>query len=308
MAPSRATGRTIRPARPADAGPIAALVEGAYAHYVPRIGIRPLPMEDDYAARVERGEAYVLDGGEVDGVLVLERRKGWLLVDNVAVRPGLQRRGLGRRLLAFAERRALAEGLVELRLYTNERMWENRRLYARLGWEETGHDVVAGRRRVWMRKRLPPVRLRPSGRADAGILLAVQRAASLAALGHIFPPDRHPFPDAAVRARWDAYGGDITLAEQEGRPVGLAATQGEWLDGLYVVPAAWGTGVAALLHDDAVERISAGGHPATRLWCLAGNERALRFYRRRGWREDGTTRVVPHPPHPLDLGMRLALA
>ena len=33
----------------------------------------------------------------------------------------------------------------------------------------------------------------------------------------------------------------------------------------------------------------------------------VRFYERRGWGENGTTRVVPYPPNPLDVGYSRAL-
>jgi ribosomal protein S18 acetylase RimI-like enzyme len=144
----------VRPAVPSDVEAIAALVERAYAPWVERIGVRPLPMEDDYAGRVARGEAFVSGGERVEAVLVLVPQDGWLLVDNVAVLPELQGRGIGRRLLAFAEARARALRLRELRLYTNERMTENRALYARLGYEEIGRETIDGRHAVWMRRLL----------------------------------------------------------------------------------------------------------------------------------------------------------
>jgi GNAT superfamily N-acetyltransferase len=147
---------TIRPARPEDVPAIVALVSAAYEPYLASIGVRPLPLDDDYAARVDRGEAFVAGGddGSVDGLLVLVREPEYLLVDNVAVRPDVQGRGVGRGLLAFAEARARASGLAELRLYTNVRMVENRRLYARLGYVELDRAVLGGRDAVWMRKRL----------------------------------------------------------------------------------------------------------------------------------------------------------
>jgi hypothetical protein len=40
---------------------------------------------------------------------------------------------------------------------------------------------------------------------------------------------------------------------------------------------------------------------------LEGNTRARRFYERRGWSEDGTSRIVEFPPHPIDLGYALEL-
>jgi GNAT superfamily N-acetyltransferase len=66
-------------------------------------------------------------------------------------------------------------------------------------------------------------------------------------------------------------------------------------------------GVADALHDDAVEALRAGGVSTGRLWVLEHNARARRFYERHGWRADGTTRVVPFPPHPTDVGYSRSL-
>ncbi|MDB5371445.1 MAG: family acetyltransferase, partial [Belnapia sp.] len=49
----------IRPARPEDAARLAAIVEAAYAPWVPIIGQPPAPMRDDYAARIAAGQAWV---------------------------------------------------------------------------------------------------------------------------------------------------------------------------------------------------------------------------------------------------------
>ncbi len=153
--------------------------------------------------------------------------------------------------------------------------------------------------------RADPV-VRPARPDEAEALFRVQREASLAGFGHIYPPDRYPFPDDAIRARWrHALESDETrvlVAERDGVILGLAAWRGEWLDGLYVVPEAWGNGIAARLHDDALRAIAATGKAMARLWVLEDNARARRFYERRGWHLDGSDRVVPFPPHPLDLG------
>ena len=62
--------------------------------------------------------------------------------------------GLGRRLLFFAEAEALRRGYHEIRLYTHETMTENQRIYATIGYEETGRATEAGYERVFMRKQL----------------------------------------------------------------------------------------------------------------------------------------------------------
>ncbi len=70
-----------------------------------------------------------------------------LLIENVAVLPAYQGRGLGRRLLAHAEQLAAAAGLKQIRLYTNQRFVENIELYKRLGYcidreEETERGIA----------------------------------------------------------------------------------------------------------------------------------------------------------------------
>ena len=147
--------RSVRPAEHVDAAAIRELVRAAYSKYVGRIGKEPAPMLEDYAALIEAGEVWVsVEDGEVLGVLVMRPVEGHLFVDNVAVGPRHQGRGLGRELVSYAEEKAAAYGLPEIRLYTNEKMHENLTVYARLGFEETGRGLDGGYRRVFMRKRL----------------------------------------------------------------------------------------------------------------------------------------------------------
>ena len=130
------------------------IVERAYTVYVERIGRRPAPMDDDYDAKVHSGEVFVADDGAVVGLIVLVEQPDHLLVENVAVDPVRQGAGIGRALLAYAEEHALARGLGELRLYTNEAMTENLSFYPRLGYREVGRHVEDGFRRVYYSKRL----------------------------------------------------------------------------------------------------------------------------------------------------------
>jgi GNAT superfamily N-acetyltransferase len=144
---------TVRPAVAADVPAIERIVHDAYVKYVARIGKPPGPMLDDYAARVAAGEVSVCaDGEEIAGILVLEPAADHLLLDNIAVAPAWQGRGVGRLLLDFADHQARGAGHAELRLYTHVLMHENIALYARLGWQETGRGEQAGFQRVFMRK------------------------------------------------------------------------------------------------------------------------------------------------------------
>jgi GNAT superfamily N-acetyltransferase len=147
------------------------------------------------------------------------------------------------------------------------------------------------------------VTIREAGPGDAELLAAIQERASVAALAHIYPPELYPFPTDAVRERWRTFAGRAWLADG----AAFVGVSDGWIDGLYVLPEAWGTGVAAELHDVAVEAIRAAELAEGRLWVLEHNARARRFYERRGWVADGSSRVVEYPPHPTDLGYTLTL-
>src|ERR1700732_410661 len=145
----------IQAATAADVPAIADIVDQAYRHYIARMGKPPGPMLDDYAARVLEGVVWVLEEGSVfAGIIVLLPTTNYLLLDNIAVSPARQGLGLGRRLLAFAGAGALRRGYCEIRLYTHQTMVENQRLYASIGYEETGRGTGAGYDRVFMCKQL----------------------------------------------------------------------------------------------------------------------------------------------------------
>jgi len=152
--PTRDPPAMIRPANDRDRAAVEAIVHTAYSIYVERIGKAPGPMLDDYARLIDEGSVSVLEApdGAIAALIVLLPRPDHLLLDNIAVRPDHQGRGLGRRLVAFAESEARRLGYGELRLYTHERMTENIALYTRLGFRETGRGTEAGYDRVFMTK------------------------------------------------------------------------------------------------------------------------------------------------------------
>ncbi|MET0604019.1 MAG: GNAT family N-acetyltransferase [Baekduia sp.] len=141
----------MRPARPDEAEAVGALVEAAFSRHIAAVGQRPAPMDDDHAARIARGEQYVIDGGEPGALaasIVLVDEHDHLLVNNVAVAPDRQRQGHGRTLLAFAEDEARRRGLPEIRLHTHARMADNLIMYPRLGYVEAGREARGGFDRV----------------------------------------------------------------------------------------------------------------------------------------------------------------
>jgi ribosomal protein S18 acetylase RimI-like enzyme len=136
----------LRQATAADAGAIRELTRQAYAKWVPLIGREPKPMTADYDQAVVRHRFDLL---YIDGTLaaLIEtiREADHLLVENVAVSPSFQGRGLGRRLMAHAEVLARELGFDTIRLYTNQRFAENIALYRRLGYRvDREEDVKVG--------------------------------------------------------------------------------------------------------------------------------------------------------------------
>ena len=133
----------MRQATAADAGAIRDLTRVAYAKWVPLIGREPKPMMANYDEAVARHRFDLL---YIDGTLaaLIEtiREADHLLVENVAVSPAFQGRGLGRKLMAHAELLAREQGFDTIRLYTNQRFAENIALYRRLGYQIDREEVV----------------------------------------------------------------------------------------------------------------------------------------------------------------------
>jgi ribosomal protein S18 acetylase RimI-like enzyme len=151
--PDQEPAVAVRRATHADVPALYVVVHEAYLLYVPRIGRMPAPMTADYAAAVQSGEAWVAEvDGAIVGLLVLVVYPGYLLIENIAVQPSAQRRGIGSRLLLLAEDEARANGLSEIRLYTNEGMTENLAFYPRHGYRETRRAEENGFRRVFFSK------------------------------------------------------------------------------------------------------------------------------------------------------------
>jgi ribosomal protein S18 acetylase RimI-like enzyme len=145
----------IRGARKEDAERIGEIARAAYGKYVPRIGRAPAPMEADFAAEIAAGRVVVIEvGGTIAGYMIAWPQPDGYFIDNIAVDPAWQGRGLGRRLMEHGEREARRHTLDAIRLYTNAAMTENLSLYARLGFVETHRAVEQGFSRVHMRRAL----------------------------------------------------------------------------------------------------------------------------------------------------------
>jgi ribosomal protein S18 acetylase RimI-like enzyme len=145
----------LRQAVATDAAAIRELTRAAYAKWVPLIGREPKPMTADYAEAVAKHRFDLLYvEGTLAALIETIRETDHLLVENVAVSPSFQGRGLGRQLMAHAEQLATASGFGEVRLYTNQRFVENIELYRRLGYRIDREEDVGVGVAVHMSKRL----------------------------------------------------------------------------------------------------------------------------------------------------------
>lgn len=127
---------------------------------------------------------------------------------------------------------------------------------------------------------------------------------------------------------WLATGGDreLTLvAELDGEVAAFCtlevpSTEPEEPDdvagipALYARPDAFGRGVGAALMQAALDAMRERGYREAILWMLEGNERAQRFYDRRGWVRDGGRRAADYPgvafdrEPPIEIRFRRRLA
>ena len=145
----------IREATPADLHAVQRIAQQAFAPFVAIIGKKPEPMTADFAALIDKGlvEVSVRTDG-VNGYCVsYPKGVGWH-VENLAIAPSLQGSGVGRALMADAEKRATAQGFETIDLYTNVAMEGALAFYPRLGYVELYRAEVDGFRRAYFRKNL----------------------------------------------------------------------------------------------------------------------------------------------------------
>lgn len=143
----------IIPALIGDVERMSSCVKKAYQHYVERMGMEPGPMLDDYDNRIPNDYAFVVkDSDIIIGILVLIIDEHQCLLDNVAVDPEFSGRGIGKKLIKFAEPTALEMSFSEIELYTHEAMTENIKIYQKLGYHISRWITEKGFNRIYMAK------------------------------------------------------------------------------------------------------------------------------------------------------------
>jgi GNAT superfamily N-acetyltransferase len=145
---------------------------------------------------------------------------------------------------------------------------------------------------------------RAAGPVDAGALTDLERAANLASLGHVFAPERHPYPYDEVLARWCRTlvepGVTVDVRDDGDGLLAVAAYDGTTLRHLAVHPDHWGAGVARQAVDRATASIRGAGSGRE-------NRRARGFYEHLGWSPTGAAQPAEWPPHPEEMEYALDL-
>ena len=128
---------TIRRAEARDSKESAECIDEAYSIYAERIDDLPA-VSEGIAEAIEQHRVWVAEiEDQIAGVLILVVNDTFLLLENIAVRPGNTGTGLGRALITRAEQDCRDLGLDEIRLSTHADMLENVAIYSRLDWHET---------------------------------------------------------------------------------------------------------------------------------------------------------------------------
>lgn len=133
----------ITPALPRDSQAIQTCFEAAFRPFATTIDGFP-DVTHGLLDAIEADEVFVAwDGALLLGAITLIQREGFVKIGIVAVDPAQKGRGLGRKMVAFAQEHARQLGVDEMRLRTHVLMPQNVDLYKHLGWHETGRDDIA---------------------------------------------------------------------------------------------------------------------------------------------------------------------
>lgn len=145
--------------------------------------------------------------------------------------------------------------------------------------------------------------LRPLTTDDLDQLMIVQRVGAVAALGHLFPQETHPFPVTQIKDRWAEEIADPDIdcyaVVADGRLAGFAATRADEFLHFGTAVETWGSGLAGQAHDEVLQRMIMKGIVRAWLRVFDENRRAVRFYEKRGWQRTEITSRTSLPPHPV---------
>ena len=143
----------IRAATVTDLASIVEYSDLAFAYLTGHSGKSGVDAADDLRLQILEGSIQLIcDGEDVLGYISLYPAADQMFIDTLAVLQKHHRRGLGSRLLGFADGEALRRGLTTLNLFTKGTVEDNLAFYPRRGYRETGRCNDDGFCRVFYSK------------------------------------------------------------------------------------------------------------------------------------------------------------
>lgn len=139
----------LRPATSADARVLAATIAAGFAQYrgrlVPESGAFR-ETADGIAAELGKGAGAILAerNGTVVGCVMTRTMDGDLYFGRLSVLPAARGIGVARRLIDAVEAEARRRGLPGVRLGVRIALPDNQRLFAAMGYRETGREAHPG--------------------------------------------------------------------------------------------------------------------------------------------------------------------
>ena len=144
----------IRSALKGDAKMMQAIASAAYQPYVEEMGRQPAPMIADFDAHIAKDVCLVLWlAGKIAGYAIILHRADGYWLENIAVHPEHQKKGLGTALIEAVEA-VIRPRADHYQLYTNILMRSNARWYFSLGFKQTKEAVEDGFYRLYFKKNL----------------------------------------------------------------------------------------------------------------------------------------------------------
>tara|TARA_B100001093_G_scaffold517538_1_gene599368 strand:+ start:785 stop:1297 length:513 start_codon:yes stop_codon:yes gene_type:complete len=132
----------------------------SFERYVPLIGKLPAPMNAYFSGHVLKGTVFIAQSekkqGSVLGYAIVIQRDGEWLLDNIAVSPEAEGRGVGSALIAAYKTFLQKRGVQRYHLHTSEAMEQNLTWYPEIGFVETPPRLEDGFSRIWFIKEMVP--------------------------------------------------------------------------------------------------------------------------------------------------------
>ena len=131
---------------------IIAIALKAYEKYIERMGKEPAPMRPV----IQKEDVVFIceDNKQIIAFAILVKINDQIILDNIAVDPSHQKKGIGNNFIKFIEQYLIKKKFDKYQLYTNEKMFENIKWYQKIGFKIFKKVTEKGYNRIYFEKEL----------------------------------------------------------------------------------------------------------------------------------------------------------